>query len=109
MGAGCRLNNPVDPLVLAKLKKVGIRPSGLSSDEMFLRRVFLDVIGTLPTSEEARQFLADKSPDKRSKLIDSLLEAGGLAVQDVRRWDKGKVWKRLFPFHLAYHFVYVCG
>ncbi|MBT4867918.1 MAG: DUF1553 domain-containing protein [Planctomycetaceae bacterium] len=67
-------NNEVDRLVLAKLKKVGIRPSELSSDEVFLRRLFLDVIGTLPTSDEVRKFLADKSPDKRSKLIDQLLE-----------------------------------
>jgi SAM-dependent methyltransferase len=36
-----------------------------------------------------------------------VLEAGGLRVLDVRRWDKGKLWKRLFPFHLAYHFVFL--
>jgi len=36
-----------------------------------------------------------------------LLEAGGLEVASVHRWDKGKLWKRLFPFHLAYHFLYV--
>lgn len=38
-----------------------------------------------------------------------LLEEAGLAVLEVRRWDKGKLWKRLLPFHLAYHFVYAVG
>lgn len=66
-------NNEVDRLVLAKLKKVGIRPSELCSDEAFLRRIYLDVIGTLPTSAEAREFLADEDADKRSQLIDRLL------------------------------------
>ena len=67
-------NSQVDRLVIAKLKKVGIKPSALSSDDVFLRRVYLDVIGTLPTSAEVRQFLADPHPQKRSKLIDSLLD-----------------------------------
>lgn len=64
----------IDRLVLAKLKKVGIQPSELCRDEVFLRRVCLDVIGTLPTADEARAFLMDESSDKRSQLIDSLLD-----------------------------------
>ena len=39
----------------------------------------------------------------------ALLEGAGLRVERARRWDKGKRWKRIFPFQLAYHFVYRCG
>jgi len=67
-------NNKVDEYVAAKLRKVGVHPSELCSDDVFLRRVYVDVIGTLPTAEEARRFLADKRPDKRSRLIDELLD-----------------------------------
>jgi hypothetical protein len=66
-------NNKIDTLVAAKLKKVGIRSSQLSSDAVFLRRVYLDVIGTLPTADEVRRFLDDKKPDKRAQLIEELL------------------------------------
>lgn len=64
----------VDELVTAKLRKLGIVPSGLSTDAEFLRRVSLDVAGTLPGPEEIRSFLADPSPDKRRRKIDELLE-----------------------------------
>ena len=66
-------NNKIDELVYAKLKRLGIPPSGLCSDPEFLRRVYLEVIGILPTPDEARAFLADSSPDKRAKLIDRLM------------------------------------
>jgi hypothetical protein len=67
-------NNPIDELVAAKLRKVGIPPSELSSDEQFLRRVHIDLIGTLPTPDEVREFLADSGPDKRTRLIGRLLD-----------------------------------
>ncbi len=67
-------NNFIDEHVFAKLKDLRIEPSGLSTDEEFCRRVFLDAIGTLPTGSEVQAFLADKSPDKRAKLIDALLD-----------------------------------
>ena len=66
-------NNKIDEFVVAKLKKLGIPPSELCSDPEFIRRAYLDVIGTLPTSAEARAFLADPDPQKRAKLIDQLL------------------------------------
>lgn len=66
--------NKIDDLVLAKLKQLKVLPSPLSSDEEFVRRVYLDVIGTLPKIAETRAFLADSDPQKRAKLIDSLLE-----------------------------------
>jgi hypothetical protein len=60
-------------MVLAKLQSLNIPPSPPASDAEFLRRAYLDTIGTLPTPEEARAFLADNSADKRDKLIDALL------------------------------------
>lgn len=67
-------HNEIDELVGAKLHKLNIHPSNLCSDADFIRRVSLDVIGRLPTAEATREFLADRSPDKRSKLIDRLLD-----------------------------------
>jgi hypothetical protein len=66
-------HNRIDELVAAKLKKLNIHPSNLSDDDDFLRRVYVDTIGTLPTPEETRSFLADRDPEKRSRLIDELL------------------------------------
>lgn len=67
-------NNFIDALAWDKLERLGIEPSPLSDDATFLRRVSLDTIGTLPTSDEVRQFLSDTAPDKRSRLVDRLLE-----------------------------------
>jgi hypothetical protein len=66
--------NRADELVAAKLRKLGIHPSSLCSDEEFLRRVHVDLIGTLPTADEVRAFLDDSRSDKRERWIDSLLE-----------------------------------
>jgi hypothetical protein len=68
------VQNFIDRFAWDKLEQLGIQPSPAASDEEFLRRVFLDVIGTLPTADEARQFYADARPDKRSRWIDQLLE-----------------------------------
>jgi hypothetical protein len=75
---GFAWNNPpaanyIDEHVHAKLHQLQYLPAGLCSDEEFLRRVSLDVIGQLPTVEETAAFLGDGAPDKRTKLIDSLL------------------------------------
>ena len=67
-------NNFIDELVAAKLKRINIVPSRLSSDGEFLRRVYLDTVGVLPSLEETRAFLVAKDPGKRARLIDSLLE-----------------------------------
>jgi hypothetical protein len=66
-------NNFIDGHVFAKLAALKVEPSGPSGDAEFLRRAFLDAIGTLPTPEEVRAFLADGRPDKRARLIDGLL------------------------------------
>lgn len=63
----------VDRLVVEKWKKLGLIPSDVSDDAAFLRRVSIDLVGTIPTVREIEEFLADQSPDKRSKKIDELL------------------------------------
>ena len=70
---GITENNYIDGLVFNKQKKLRITPSGLCSDEAFLRRAFLDVTGVLPTRAECDRFLGDADPKKREKLIDELL------------------------------------
>ena len=67
-------NNYVDTHVHNKLHKLRMTPSELCTDEVFVRRLYLDITGLLPTVEESAAFLADPSPYKRSKLIDQLLE-----------------------------------
>ncbi|MCG3195655.1 MAG: hypothetical protein GHCLOJNM_00122 [bacterium] len=66
--------NFVDDLILEKLASLEIAPSGMADDETFIRRAFLDCIGTLPTPKEVFSFVSGKDPDKRSNLVNSLLE-----------------------------------
>ncbi|MBI1369906.1 MAG: DUF1549 domain-containing protein [Planctomycetes bacterium] len=66
-------SNYIDELVDDKLKKLRITPSPLCSDETFLRRATIDIIGSLPTRAEYDKFMADTDPDKRAKLVDDLL------------------------------------
>ena len=68
------VNNYVDTLVDAKLKQLQYLPSSVCSDEEFVRRIYLDVIGLLPTVAQASDFLQNKSADKRAQLVDDLLE-----------------------------------
>ncbi|GIX05203.1 MAG: hypothetical protein KatS3mg114_1072 [Planctomycetaceae bacterium] len=70
----------IDELVVAKLRKLGIIPAEVCTDAEFLRRVSLDITGTLPTAEETEAFLNDSSPDKRARKIDELLERPGYAA-----------------------------
>jgi hypothetical protein len=79
-------NNFIDKLVWDKLERLGIEPSGPSDDAAFLRRVYLDTIGTLPTVAEARAFLADNSTDKREKLVDHLLARPEYADYWTMKW-----------------------
>ncbi len=78
--------NFVDTLVWNKLTNLGIPPSGLADDAEFLRRVYLDTIGTLPTAAEARTFLASTDAKKRAKLIDQLLERPEYADYWSMKW-----------------------
>jgi hypothetical protein len=78
--------NYVDELALAKWKQLGLRPSPPADDAVFLRRVTVDVCGRLPTVAEARAFLDDKSPDKRARLIDRLLDSPDYPAYFAMRW-----------------------
>ena len=98
--------NPIDALVLDKLKKLNIQPSGVCDDAEFLRRVYLDVIGTLPTPNEAKDFLADRRPDRRARLVDALLDRPeyadywALKWADLLRIDRDKLgYKYAFGFY----------
>ena len=79
--------NFIDTLVHAKLKKLNILPSETCSDADYLRRLYLDVIGTLPTADEAREFLSDKRPDKRARLVDQLLKRPEFADFWALKWS----------------------
>ena len=70
----------IDELVVEKLSKLGIVPSDVASDAEFLRRVSLDISGTLPTAQEAAEFIQDKSPNKRAQKVESLLNSPGYAA-----------------------------
>jgi len=79
--------NFIDRHAWDNLQRLGIPPADLADDATFLRRVFIDTIGTLPTSAEARAFLADKSPDKRAQLIDRLLQRPEYADYWTMLWS----------------------
>lgn len=100
---------PIDNMVQGRLDKIGVQQT-LCSDAVFLRRIHLDVIGRLPTAEEARVFLTDADlANKRSKLIDRLLERDEFADFWAMRWGDVFRIKAEFPVNLwpnaaqAYH------
>jgi hypothetical protein len=78
--------NYIDTLVANKLKRLRISPSGLCSDEEFVRRVFIDIVGLVPTVGEYQAFMSSSESDKRAKLIDSLLERKEFAEIWVSKW-----------------------
>ncbi|QDT35777.1 DUF1549 domain-containing protein [Stratiformator vulcanicus] len=83
---GIEPSNYIDELVHAKLKNLRMTPSEVCTDEEFLRRVHLDIIGRLPAPEEYERFLANKNPDKRAKLIDELIEQKEFVELWVMKW-----------------------
>lgn len=78
--------NYIDGLVHAKHIKVRITPSGMCDDNTFIRRIYLDVIGQLPEAEAVEKFVADKSSDKRAKLVDELLDRPEFVKMWVMKW-----------------------
>ena len=90
----------IDALVFARLKEEGVQPARLCSDAVFVRRAYLDVIGTLPTAEEVKAFLKDNAPDKRAGLIDRLLERDEFADYWAMRWGDLLRVKSEFPINL---------
>ncbi len=79
-------NNFIDELVWQKLQRLNITPSPVCDDHTFLRRATTDISGRIPTLEEVNAFLADTSADKRSKLIDRLLEEPEFADHWANKW-----------------------
>ena len=78
--------NYIDELVNLKLKKLRIEPSGKSSDEAFLRRLYVDLVGMVPTEEEYTRFMTSTDPAKRDKLIDELLGRKEFTEVWVSKW-----------------------
>lgn len=81
-----RRENYVDGHIFAKLKTLRINPSRVCSDEVFARRAYLDLLGMVPTAEEARAFATDKRPDKRGRLVDKLLARQEFADFWALKW-----------------------
>jgi hypothetical protein len=99
----------IDELVFGKLKQLQVQPASLCSDAVFVRRVYLDVIGTLPTPQEVKDFLQDGDPNKRRALIDRLLQRDEFADYWAMKWSDLLRVKAEFPINLwpnaaqAYH------
>ena len=99
-------NNRIDELVWNKLKRMGILPSGTSTDSVFLRRLHLDTLGTLPLAEEVRAFESDKRSDRRERAIQDVLARPQLADYWAQKWgdvllaDRETLGERgAFEFH----------
>ena len=78
--------NFIDTIVFDRIKKDGVPHAGLSTDEEFVRRAYMDAIGLPPTADEVRGFVADRSKDKRDRLIDMLIAHDGFAEQWAWYW-----------------------
>jgi hypothetical protein len=80
--------NYVDAAVNERLHRLRIAPSGLCTDEEYVRRVYIDVVGLYPKPDEIRAFLADKRPDKRAQLVDVLLQRKEFTELWVMKWSE---------------------
>jgi hypothetical protein len=80
-------HNFIDDLVLKKLARLRIPPSGPASDAEFIRRAYLDAAGILPTPEEVVKFVADRATDKRARLIDHLLGRSEFTDYWAYKWS----------------------
>ena len=101
--------NRIDELVFSRLKQLDLQPASVCSDAVFVRRVYLDVIGTLPSALEAQEFLLDRSPNKRRALVERLLKRDEFADYWAMKWSDLLRVKAEFPINLwpnaaqAYH------
>lgn len=94
--------NAIDSVINERLNLLQIQPSSLCNDAVFLRRVYLDLTGLLPSSEKTRAFLSDETSDKRARLIDRLLDSNQFAhFQAVRIADLLHVNERELGDHRA--------
>jgi hypothetical protein len=90
----------IDELVFARLKMLGVQPAHPCSDAVFIRRVCLDAIGTLPSEQEVKDFLSSRDPNKRSALVDRLLERDQFADYWAMKWSDLLRVKSEFPVNL---------
>lgn len=81
-----RSSNQIDALLARSWKEAGVKPNPPASDEVFVRRVYLDVIGRIPTYEESKRFLDSGNPAKRAELIDELLASEGYVNHYYNFW-----------------------
>ncbi len=95
-----RPQGELDRAVFAQWERLGIEPARGCTDPVFVRRVYLDVIGTLPTAAEVKAFLQDRTPDKRRALIETLLERPEFADYWAMRWSDVLRVKAEFPINL---------
>lgn len=101
--------NPIDEILSAAWKAKGIEPAHLCSDEVFLRRVYLDLIGTLPSIDEVQAFRADRTPGKRAAVVEALFGRKEFADYWSLKWCDVLRVKAEFPINLwpnavqAYH------
>jgi hypothetical protein len=77
----------IDRMIRAEWKRAKIIPAAPADDARFLRRVYLDIVGTIPTEEQVRSFLADKSPNKRARVVEELLNSPRYAKYWANYWD----------------------
>lgn len=89
---GWQDNNFIDKFARAKFEELGIVPSPLCDDATFLRRAYLDAVGSLPTVDEALRFLDSREPNKRQRLIDELLGLTGDPARDVHNNEYAAYW-----------------
>ena len=95
----------IDRLVARRLKLLRIRPSSPVSDETFVRRVYLDILGTLPTAKEARAHLTDPRPDRRAQLVDDLLQRPEYGDYWAQKWsDLLRVDRKALGHQRAYEY-----
>lgn len=81
------IHNFIDQYVFERLKQLQLNPGELANDSVFLRRVTLDLLGVLPTEEQARTFVADSAIDKRARLVDELLSRPEFAQMWAQKWS----------------------
>src|SRR5262245_55754805 len=89
----------IDQLINAELDKAKIKPASRTTDEQFLRRVYLDVTGKLPTPKDIVDFLKSNEPNKRAKVIDQLLDSDDYA----KHW--GLYWRDVIASRVTDNFA----
>ena len=84
---GTSAENFIDEQIFARLQQLRIQPAPLAEDNVFLRRLSLDLLGVLPTAEEAREFVADTAVDKRRRWVDRFLARPEFAALWALKWS----------------------